>query len=173
MSHPIPTIWRWFEWSTTSGYHPRTSCNEKIMVRGPGVREFTPPYLFGPGHHRALAEAYAYLIVRGFPKGEIQLVDSRPPCIFCNEYQETHIPGFFGEFCRPLCHIPGCTKVTCVQAIVSGYIPSCMDHAFGSKFNIPRRPGVREEDVNPSPKAFGGTVRLREVEKMIADSISL
>ena len=41
---------------------------------------------------------------------------------------------------RPICHIPGCERLTCVQARYHGYIPTCLDHFFtrGAEKRIPK-----------------------------------
>jgi hypothetical protein len=174
MSHPVHTIWRFTSTSHSEGpWDPvtriwmRTPHHYEIFtVRGPGIREtritstmrseLLPP---------AWAQAQAYLIMRGADKSAIQLMDGQPPCIFCWTYRADHVPGFFGEHCRPSCHIEGCEKVTCVQALVGGFIPACLHHAFeGGHWK--RAKGIDDAIVNPC-------VRLWRAEEELARQIAL
>lgn len=154
MSAAKPTIWTW----TTSGVIPKYSSGSRVdetyaydhcTVRGPGIREWTGNNVMpNPGSAPVLARARAYLEFRGAKPSDIIVVEGKPPCIFCGQYRDQHRAGGYGEHCRPRCEAPGCSRVTCVQALVGGYLPACLEH-FHEERLCERRPGVIEHIVNP------------------------
>jgi hypothetical protein len=170
MSHSIAAIWRNVILDDYTSYEngmavKRTVQYEHFVVRGRGIREKT---IHDPFHRENApplwALAAAYLVMRGIDSADIKLHDGPPPCIFCEKYRDDHVEGFFGEHCRPQCHVPQCSKVTCVQALVGGYLPACLNHFFEGK--AMRRPaGVVEKVVEPNPLQW-------RVEEQIAREIA-
>lgn len=170
MSHSTAAIWRDVILSDYDSYENgtcvrRTARYEKFTVRGLGIRETTIHEPFHRENDPPLwARATAYLVMRGIDSADIKLYDGPPPCIFCERYRGEHVDGFFGEHCRPRCHVDRCSKVTCVQALVGGYLPACLHHFFEEK-KMRRPAGVIDKVVTPNPLQW-------RVEEQIAREIA-
>lgn len=115
-SHPFLAVW----------YDPPRSY--PYVFRGPGLRERSF-YLYEQGDGSA-PSIQSHLERLGFSLKDVKRYNFAPPCIFCGHYLDTHVPGLFGENCRPKCHIEGCDLDACIQSIVSGKQPTCLHHFF-------------------------------------------
>lgn len=170
MSHSVPAIWRDVSLNEYEAYEnglviKRTTRYETFVVRGPGIRETTVRDPFRREDDPPLwAKATAYLVMRGVASSNIKLFDGAPPCIFCEKYRAEHVEGFFGQHCRPRCHVERCSKVTCIQALVGGYLPACLHHFFEEK-RMRRPSGVLSAIVEPHPHQW-------RVEEQLAREIA-
>ena len=142
--------------------------SEHFVVRGPGIREARFDTIFE--RVPAWARAQAYLELRGVTPGAIVHVDGGPACIFCERSRADHVPGAFGEHCRPHCVAPWCARPTCVQALVNGYQPACLHHFFEGK--LMRRPdGIDPAIVDPPPFSSAREVLWRREEDLALEIV--
>ena len=125
-SAPRATVW----------YFPRLVY--PFTFRGPGQRERS--FYTYDGDDRV--SVVAHLKELGYDPDDVLKLETRPPCIFCGKTLEEHPEGVFGETCRPKCmahlmpNVSRCHKDTCVQALVGGFMPMCLDHFFGDKYML-------------------------------------
>lgn len=111
-SHPFPAIW----------YNPRATY--PYIFRGPNMKE----RMFYKYDEEPWVSVVHHVQEWGLDIDKIAKFDGRPPCIFCGKMFEEHGGELCGQSCRPKCIVQDCERDTCVQAVVNGYLPSCLKH---------------------------------------------